>query len=83
VEYLKSYTEQEFVNIAVEILDREEGVDRDSATMIADTVFNRLGSANIRECIIIARLAGSDKNLAQVDRIIEIFSKYNPATHHS
>jgi Holliday junction DNA helicase RuvB len=80
---LKPYTEQEFVNIAVEILDREEGVDRDIATMIADTVFNRLRSTNIRECIRIARLAGSDINLAQVDRIIEIFSKYNAVTDDS
>ncbi len=81
--HLKPYTEQEFVNIAVEVLDKEEGVDRDIATMIADTVFNRLGSTNIRECIRIARLAGSDRNLAQVDRIIEIFSKYNPDTPDS
>jgi Holliday junction DNA helicase RuvB len=75
--HLKPYTEQEFVNIAVEILDREEGIDRDVATMIADAVFNRLKSTNIRECIRIARLVGSDSNLAQVDRIIEIFVKYN------
>ena len=80
---MKPYTEQEFVNIAVEILDREEGIDRDVATMIADAVFNRLKSANIRECIRIARLVGSDSNLAQVDRIIEIFAKYNPITHDS
>ncbi|NAL78269.1 AAA family ATPase [Nitrososphaera sp. AFS] len=76
--HFKPYTEQEFVNIVVEILDREEGVDRDVATMIADAVFNRLKSTNIRECIRIARLAGSDRNLAQVDRIIDIFAKYNP-----
>ena len=75
--HLKPYTEEEFVNIAVEILDREEGIDRDVATMIADAVFNRLKSTNIRECIRIARLVGSDSNLAQVDRIIEIFVKYN------
>ena len=59
--HLKPYTEQEFVNIAVEILDREEGIDRDVATMIADAVFNRLKSTNIRECIRIAGLAGSDR----------------------
>ncbi len=81
--HLKPYTEQEFVNIAVEILDREEGIDRDVATVIADAVFNRLKSTNIRECIRIDRLAGSDRNLAQMDRIIEIFAKYNPVTHDS
>jgi holliday junction DNA helicase RuvB len=46
--HFKPYTEEEFVNIAVEVLDTEESVDRDVATIIADAVFNRLKSTNIR-----------------------------------
>jgi hypothetical protein len=46
--HFKPYAEQEFVEIAVEILDREDGVDRDVATLIADAVFNRLKSTNIK-----------------------------------
>jgi hypothetical protein len=42
------------------VLDREEGVDRDIALLIADAVYNRLKSSNIRECIRIARLARND-----------------------
>jgi hypothetical protein len=38
----------------VNILDREEGIDRDVALLIADGVFNRLKSSNIRECVRIA-----------------------------
>src|SRR5919108_1067143 len=34
--YFKPYTEEEFVEIVVNILDREEGVDRDVALLIAD-----------------------------------------------
>ena len=72
--HFKPYTEEEFVEIVVNILDREEGIDRDIALIIADSVFNRLKSSNIRECVRIARLAKND--YAQVNRIIETFEKY-------
>jgi DNA replicative helicase MCM subunit Mcm2 (Cdc46/Mcm family) len=78
--HFKPYTEEEFVNIAVEVLDREEAVDRDIATTIADAVFNRLHSTNIRECVRIARLTRSDNNLATLDKIIETFAKYKSST---
>jgi MoxR-like ATPase len=72
--HFKPYTEEEFVEIVVNILDREEGVDRDIAILIADGVFNRLKSSNIRECVRIARLARNDS--AQINRIIDTFAKY-------
>jgi Holliday junction DNA helicase RuvB len=72
--HFKPYTEEEFVEIVVNILDREEGVDRDIALLIADGVFNRLKSSNIRECVRIARLARNDS--AQINRIIDTFAKY-------
>ena len=72
--HFKPYTEEEFVEIVVNVLDREEGVDRDIAILIADGVFNRLKSSNIRECVRIARLAGNDS--ARVNRIIDTFAKY-------
>jgi MoxR-like ATPase len=70
----KPYTEQEFVEIAVNILDKEEGIDRDVALLIADGVYNRLKSSNIRECIRVARLARNDST--QVNRIIDTFVEY-------
>src|SRR6266516_1408418 len=75
--HFKPYTEEEFVDIAVEILDREEGLDRDVAIVIADAVFNRLKSTNIRECIRIARLTRGDIDLSKLDRILETFVKYS------
>jgi Holliday junction DNA helicase RuvB len=72
--HFKPYTEEEFVEIVVNVLDREEGVDRDIALLIADGVCNRLKSSNIRECVRIARLARNDS--AQVNRIIDTFAKY-------
>jgi MoxR-like ATPase len=77
----KPYTEQEFVEIAVNILDREEGVDKDIALIIADGVFNKLQSSNIRECVRIARLVKNDP--AQVNRIIDTFAKYGKINTHS
>ena len=59
----------------VNVLDREEGVDRDIALLIADCVYNRLKSTNIRECIRIARLAGN--NPEQANRIVDIFAMYD------
>src|ERR671918_1642334 len=67
--HFKPYTEEEFVNIVVNVLDREEGVDSDIALLIADVVYNRLRSTNIRECVRIARLARNDP--AQVNRIVD------------
>jgi hypothetical protein len=51
---------------------REEGVDRDIALLIADCVYNRLKSTNIRKCVRIARLAKNDP--AQANRIIDTFA---------
>jgi len=78
--HFKPYTEEEFVNVAVEVLDREEAVDRDIATIIADAVFNKLKSTNIRECVRIARLIRGNNNLSKLDNIIETFTKYDAAT---
>jgi hypothetical protein len=60
--------------IVINVLDREEGVDRDIALLIADGVFNRLKSSNISECVRIARLAGNDST--QINRIVDVFAKY-------
>jgi MoxR-like ATPase len=40
--HFKLYTEEEFVEIVLNILDREEGIDGDIALLIADGVYNRL-----------------------------------------
>ncbi|MGC2427651.1 MAG: hypothetical protein WA421_11490 [Nitrososphaeraceae archaeon] len=57
--HLKPYTREEFVEIAVNILNRDEGIDKDAAKFIAELVFDNM-SSNMRECIRIARLADID-----------------------
>ena len=49
--HFKPYTEEEFVEIVVNVLDREEGADRDIGLLMVDGVYNRLRSSNIRECV--------------------------------
>lgn len=63
----------------VNVLDREEGVDRDIALLIADNVYNTLKSSNIRECVRIARLVRNDS--AQVNRIVGTLAKYSGMTN--
>jgi Holliday junction DNA helicase RuvB len=77
--HFKPYTEEEFIEIVVNILDREEGIDGDIALLIADGVYNRLKSTNIRECVRVARLARNDSS--QVNRIIDTFAKYGGMTN--
>src|SRR5215208_2256282 len=72
--HFRPYAEEEFVEIVVNVLDKEEGVDRTLALLIADGVYNRLKSSNIRECVRIARLAKNDS--LQVNKIIDTFAKY-------
>jgi hypothetical protein len=72
--YFRPSQEEEFVEIVVNVLDREEGVDRDIALLIADGVYNRLKSSNIRECVRIARLARND--ITQINLIVDMFARY-------
>ena len=79
--HLKPYTEEEFVKIAVEILERQEGIDREIAVLIDEAVFNKLKSANIRECIRIARLARD--NLSEIQKVIDTFLKYSDSSSNN
>jgi Holliday junction DNA helicase RuvB len=76
---LKPYTINEFIDIAVKVLNRDENTDRDTATYIARLVFDKL-SGNIRECVRIARLAGNDTIRAR--RVIDLIydSEYRDNT---
>jgi ATP-dependent Lon protease len=72
--HLKPYTKDEFVEIAINVLNRDEGIEKDVAKFIAELVFDKL-SSNIRECTRIARLAGN--NIAKVQRIVDMLTTYS------
>ena len=71
--HLKPYTKEEFVEVAVNVLDKEEDIENDVAEFIAESVFNDL-SANIRECVRIARLANN--NITKAQRIVDTLTTY-------
>ena len=60
--------------IAVNVLNRDERIEKDAAKFIAKLVFDKL-SSNIRECIRIARLA--DNNITKAQRIADMLTAYS------
>jgi hypothetical protein len=42
--HLKPYTKEEFVEIAINLLNRDERIDKDLARFIAELVFDKLSS---------------------------------------
>ena len=72
--HLKPYTKEEFVEIAVNVLNRDEGIEKNVAKCIAELVFDKL-SSNMRECIRIARLA--DNNIAKAQRVVNMLTTYS------
>ena len=71
--HLKPYTKEEFVEIAVNVLNRDEGTEKDVARCIVELVFDKL-SSNMRECIRIARMA--DNNTAKAQRVVDMLTIY-------
>lgn len=47
------------------------------ATLIAEAVFNRLKSTNVREFVRIARLTWGKDDPSELNKIIEVFAKYS------
>lgn len=71
--HLKPYTRDEFIEIAVNVLNRDEGIEKDVAKFISELVFDEL-SSNIRECIRIARL--TDNNIAKAQQVVNMLITY-------
>jgi len=74
--YFKSYTEVEFLKVAVNVLEKRENVDGALAGYIAGKVWqlSKHQFADPREAVRIARLV---KSREDVDRIIEVMNRYS------
>jgi hypothetical protein len=53
---LEPYTYEQFYQITVELLTRQQNVDEEIAKA-ADAVWNKMKSANIRDCVKIGRMS--------------------------
>jgi MoxR-like ATPase len=63
------YTDEEFVEIAVQRLTSEEGISEEFAAEIAKQVIQKMDRKDLRDCIKVARIA---RTLEEVASIISI-----------
>ncbi|KAA2282771.1 AAA family ATPase [Candidatus Nitrosocosmicus agrestis] len=74
--YFKKYDYKSFEKIANHILKRECNLEKELSTLIANLVWNKLKSRDIRDCIKIGRIA---KNKDDIISIIKILKQYDKA----
>jgi MoxR-like ATPase len=70
---LPEYNFDEFCGIAVKLTEQRDGHDREIAMKIADTVWNKLNSRDVRDIIQISRLAES---IDDVEFLANMLQKY-------
>jgi Holliday junction DNA helicase RuvB len=60
---IPQYTDEEFREIAVKRLTREEGISAELANYIAEQVIRKLNGKDMRDCVKIARTAGTTEEI--------------------
>jgi hypothetical protein len=70
---LPEYKFDEFCEIAVKLTERRDGHDTDIAMKIADTIWNKLGSRDVRDIIQMSKLT---KSMGDVEFVANILQKY-------
>jgi replication-associated recombination protein RarA len=70
---LPSYTYEEFCEIAVKLMKQRNGHDREIAMKIADIIWNKLNSRDIRDVIQISKLTNS---IDDVEFVAKTLQKY-------
>lgn len=60
------YTDQQFIEIAVQRLSNEEGISEEVATEIAQQVILKSNRKDLRDCIKIARIARTPEEIASI-----------------
>jgi replication-associated recombination protein RarA len=71
--HLPEYDFNEFCNIAVKLTQHRDGHDRETAMKIADTVWNKLNSRDVRDLLQISRLT---KSIDDVEFVANTLQKY-------
>jgi Holliday junction DNA helicase RuvB len=73
--FFRGYSEDEFIRVATSVLVKKENAEPALASYIAHRIWQtQKGSADVREAVRIARLAGTQ---ADVDRILGVMAKYS------
>ena len=74
---LPEYTLEEFSEIAIMLLEQRYKIRRETATKIANSVWTRLNSKDVRDILKIGKLAKPDETDADVDWLIDTYKKYS------
>jgi len=70
----KPYSDTEFIDIAVNVLTKREGVNESIALYISKQVIDKLDSLDVRDVVKIARLMKGDTK-GEVDHVVNILAK--------
>jgi hypothetical protein len=73
--HLPEYDFNEFCEIAVKLTEQKDGHDRETAMKIADIVWNKRNSRDIRDIIQISKLT---KSIDDVEFVANTLQKYKP-----
>lgn len=75
--YFKKYDYKSFEKIANHILKRECNLEKELSTLIANLVWNKLKSRDIRDCIKIGRIAKNQDDIISIIKILKQYDKAN------
>jgi hypothetical protein len=64
------YSDEEFKEIAVQKLTKEEKISQEIATDIAEHVMQKMNRKDLRDCIKVARIAKTSEDIASVISIM-------------
>lgn len=75
--YFKKYDYKSFEKISNHILKRECNLEKDLSTLIANLVWNKLKSRDIRDCIKIGRIAKNEDDIISIIKILKQYDRTN------
>jgi MoxR-like ATPase len=74
---LPPYTYNEFCEITVKLTGQRDGHDRETGMKVAETVWNKLNSRDVRDVIQISKLTKSIEDIEFVAAILQKYKKKN------
>jgi Holliday junction DNA helicase RuvB len=72
--HLKEYSYEEFIEIVCRLLEKKLHMNTNLASIIGDAVWNRMRSKDVRDAIMIAKLA---KSPSDIEWLVELQMKYS------
>lgn len=74
--YLPEYNYEEFVDISIKLLKERYKIEVQTASKIADKVWNELNCKDIRDVLKVGKLAKDEETDSDIDWLIHTYKKY-------